>query len=92
MGYNAFDDYFPKYPLTPNPECTDKYCLNRQHFYSMEENASKRRKPLEESAKPKEAVKEIVHDENEWGITLDGGEESQPIVEQKDEFVEVKKE
>ena len=26
LGYNAFDDFFPKYPLTPNPECTDRLC------------------------------------------------------------------
>jgi ubiquitin-like modifier-activating enzyme 5 len=27
LGYNAFDDFFPKYPLTSNPECTDSHCL-----------------------------------------------------------------
>ena len=26
LGYNAFEDYFPKYPLAPNPECSDKEC------------------------------------------------------------------
>lgn len=26
LGYNAFSDYFPQYPLTPNPDCTDKQC------------------------------------------------------------------
>jgi ubiquitin-like modifier-activating enzyme 5 len=26
LGYNAFDDFFPKYPLTPNPECTEARC------------------------------------------------------------------
>ena len=27
LGYNAFTDFFPKYPLVPNPECTDKNCV-----------------------------------------------------------------
>mmetsp|Transcript_6530 Transcript_6530/g.4905 ORF Transcript_6530/g.4905 Transcript_6530/m.4905 type:complete len:98 (+) Transcript_6530:542-835(+) len=26
LGYNALEDFFPKYPLTPNQECSDKKC------------------------------------------------------------------
>ena len=26
LGYNAFTDFFPKYPMGPNLECTDKKC------------------------------------------------------------------
>lgn len=33
LGYNAFTDFFPKYPLGPNPECTDKKCQERQKQY-----------------------------------------------------------
>mmetsp|Transcript_4853 Transcript_4853/g.4052 ORF Transcript_4853/g.4052 Transcript_4853/m.4052 type:complete len:369 (+) Transcript_4853:64-1170(+) len=30
LGYNAKKDFFPTYPLMPNPECKDKHCLKRQ--------------------------------------------------------------
>lgn len=26
LGYNAFSDFFPKYPILPNKECSDKNC------------------------------------------------------------------
>lgn len=29
LGYNAFTDFFPKYPMQPNPDCTDKSCVER---------------------------------------------------------------
>ena len=29
LGYNAFTDFFPKYPLSANPECSDKKCMER---------------------------------------------------------------
>ena len=50
LGYNAFSDYFPKYPLTPNPECTDKICQELQKYY--EEHPEERRlKDKEEETK-----------------------------------------
>ena len=27
LGYDALNDFFPKYPLVPNQECTDKECV-----------------------------------------------------------------
>jgi ubiquitin-like modifier-activating enzyme 5 len=30
LGYNAFTDFFPRYPLTPNSDCTDRKCKERQ--------------------------------------------------------------
>jgi ubiquitin-like modifier-activating enzyme 5 len=30
LGYNALTDFFPRHPLGPNPECTDRKCLERQ--------------------------------------------------------------
>lgn len=34
----------------------------------------------------------MKHEENDWGITLEGGEESQEAPKQEETFVEVKKE
>jgi ubiquitin-like modifier-activating enzyme 5 len=50
LGYNAFSDYFPKYPLTPNPDCSDKKCQELQKYYEAH--------PEERRIKPKEDKKE----------------------------------
>ena len=73
LGYNAFADFFPKYPLTPNPECSDAKCLEYQKYYT--DNPDKRRLKEEEVKKPE--VTKDLHEENDWGISLDGGEEEQ---------------
>mmetsp|Transcript_4864 Transcript_4864/g.4497 ORF Transcript_4864/g.4497 Transcript_4864/m.4497 type:complete len:121 (+) Transcript_4864:461-823(+) len=26
LGYNAFEDFFPSFPMTPNGECSDRKC------------------------------------------------------------------
>jgi ubiquitin-like modifier-activating enzyme 5 len=26
VGYNALSDFFPKYPMQPNDDCTDENC------------------------------------------------------------------
>jgi len=42
LGYNAFTDFFPRYPLSPNPECTDKKCKELQKKYAgISEEASR---------------------------------------------------
>ena len=33
LGYNAKEDFFPKYPIVPNSECTDQHCRNLATFY-----------------------------------------------------------
>jgi ubiquitin-like modifier-activating enzyme 5 len=30
LGYNAFSDFFPLYPMQPNPDCTDAQCKQLQ--------------------------------------------------------------
>uniref|UniRef100_A0A0N4Z2B5 Ubiquitin-like modifier-activating enzyme 5 n=1 Tax=Parastrongyloides trichosuri TaxID=131310 RepID=A0A0N4Z2B5_PARTI len=64
VGYNALVDFFPREDMLPNPHCDDKYCIIRQKEY-------KEKKALE----PKEEIvvtkdEPIVHEDNEWGITL----------------------
>ncbi|TNV77376.1 hypothetical protein FGO68_gene8790 [Halteria grandinella] len=98
LGYNAFTDYFPRYPLGPNPECTDRKCQERQKQYAHvpeEEkrmNASRVKREKEEKALQVQQQKDQAHTENEWGITLDGGEDEQVQEKKPEAFVEVKKE
>lgn len=72
LGYNAMLDFFPKSTLKPNPECSNNYCKKHQAAFK-----SKPRKVVEQK---KTEEKKIVHEENNWGITLESSSE----VEQND--------
>ena len=48
LGYNAFSDFFPKYPLTPNPDCTDKKCQELQKYYQQHPEERRLKDPEEE--------------------------------------------
>ncbi len=52
LGYNAFTDFFPKYPMIANPECINKKCCELQKYYS--ENPDKVKK--KQIAKEDESV------------------------------------
>lgn len=64
LGYNALQDFFPSDSMKPNPECDNSFCVRRQHEYKE----YLKTKPKEE--KIVEEVKPVVHEDNEWGITL----------------------
>ncbi|XP_070502359.1 ubiquitin-like modifier-activating enzyme 5 [Chironomus tepperi] len=73
LGYNALIDFFPKMDLRPNPQCDDSWCRQRQVEYQA--------KPKEEKAIKVEEVKEVVHEDNDWGIELvseDNNEDIKP--------------
>ena len=62
------EDYFPKYPIKPNAECTDQNCRNLTVFYS--ENPDKCRVKVKSEAEEVKKEK-LAETENEWGITLE---------------------
>ena len=86
LGYNAFTDFFPKYPMIPNPECIDRNCIKWQKHY--EEKPEERRQKKKDEEKKEE--KKVMHAENEWGIEIEGGEEQSVQVEEK-KYVEANK-
>eukprot|EP01113_Clastostelium_recurvatum_P031619 TRINITY_DN3965_c0_g1_i2.p1 TRINITY_DN3965_c0_g1~~TRINITY_DN3965_c0_g1_i2.p1 ORF type:complete len:394 (-),score=108.18 TRINITY_DN3965_c0_g1_i2:74-1255(-) len=61
VGYNALLDFFPVDRMRPNPECTNPFCVQMQAIV-------KARPPVEAPALPEETP--VVHEDNEWGITL----------------------
>jgi len=65
VGYNALLDYFPKSSLQPNPECENNWCKKRQAEYQEKKSKVevKRVEPI--------IQKKVVHEENDWGITLE---------------------
>merc|ERR1712183_688541 len=82
VGYNALKDFYLKYSLKPNPECTEKVCRCNQESYLED----LKNKPAVEVAEVKEDL--TVSTENEWGIELvcdekndddDGGDQNKNI-------------
>ena len=61
LGYNALEDFFPTMTLKPNPDCEDSFCRQRQKEFSEK---------IQVKSPEKEVEKEIVHQENEWGICV----------------------
>eukprot|EP01112_Ceratiomyxa_fruticulosa_P010943 TRINITY_DN2923_c0_g1_i1.p1 TRINITY_DN2923_c0_g1~~TRINITY_DN2923_c0_g1_i1.p1 ORF type:complete len:400 (-),score=94.99 TRINITY_DN2923_c0_g1_i1:38-1237(-) len=74
VGYNALLDFFPTDTMRPNPECTNSFCVKLQKEFQ---------------AKPKPVIvtdttpshPEVVHEDNEWGITLVNEEEKEEEVQ-----------
>ncbi len=64
LGYNAMQDFFPQMTLKPNPQCEDKNCLKKQKEYHEKMAA------MPQKIEEKEEENEVVHDENQWGISL----------------------
>ena len=65
LGYNALVDFFPKTPVKPNPECDEFHCVKRQKAA-----AEILAQQLKEHKEPEKVEEEIVHEDNEWGISL----------------------
>lgn len=62
LGYSSKTDYLPNYSIQPNPECPNRYCLELQEYYRVNEKRVKSK--VEES-------KDMDHDDNEWGICVE---------------------
>lgn len=41
LGYNAFTDFFPQYPMQPNTECSDAKCRELQIYYQKNPDKKK---------------------------------------------------
>jgi len=59
-------DFFPSMTLKPNPACEEMICHQRQREYQESEDAKQKNEEKPESS---DGV-EIVHEDNDWGITL----------------------
>lgn len=80
LGYNALLDFFPTLSMKPNPNCDDSFCVKRQEEF--QKMAAMKTKENEVCEKVEEKV---VHENNEWGISLvDESEPSQPDEADKD--------
>merc|ERR1712088_784217 len=68
LGYNAMDDFFPKYSMKPNPDCDEYHCLKNQKAFAVKEAERLKNLPAEPD---KSDEPENLHEDNEWGICLE---------------------
>ena len=62
------EDFFPKMSLKPNKDCDDYHCRKQQKKFAEEEVERLKNQP--EIVETLDATNEIVHEENDWGISL----------------------
>lgn len=65
VGYNALEDYFPTMTLKPNQNCDDSKCIKKQAEYQL--YIKEHPEVLIEEVKEET---EVVHEDNDWGISL----------------------
>lgn len=77
LGYNALEDFFPTWSMKPNPECTDRFCVERQKEYRMKaESGSQLPEKQTETAETEPTIEnlygiEIVESNQEDEASLD---------------------
>merc|ERR1712106_944682 len=64
LGYNAMLDFFPTMSMKPNPGCDESHCRKRQEMRAKELADM----PEEVVVEQEEEI--IVHEDNDWGISL----------------------
>eukprot|EP00455_Lapot_gusevi_P034942 TRINITY_DN3866_c0_g1_i1.p1 TRINITY_DN3866_c0_g1~~TRINITY_DN3866_c0_g1_i1.p1 ORF type:complete len:417 (+),score=156.27 TRINITY_DN3866_c0_g1_i1:180-1253(+) len=60
LGYNAMDDFFPTWPMRPNPACPNYHCVRLQQVHQGWKPPVASH--LQEDDQP------VQHESNEWGI------------------------
>lgn len=68
LGYNALEDFFPTWSMKPNPECNDRYCVQRQAEYQEKLVELSKSKPQEEATAVVGEAEPST--ENEFGIEI----------------------
>lgn len=87
VGYDAINDFFPRYTLRPNPECDNRHC--RQWAVARAgQRADDASASTSATATPQEPV---VHEDGDvWGIEVvadpDGGDDQQSTATQPAEL------
>nr|CAD7570627.1 unnamed protein product [Timema californicum] len=65
LGYSALTDFFPTMRLRPNTMCDDNHCRQRQAEFQAKPPVQK-----EGTGTAVSGGHEVVHEDNDWGITL----------------------
>ena len=63
------NDFFPRMTMRPNVDCDEFHCRDKQKvFIAAEEERRMRESLLDDTVG--ENIIEVLHEENEWGISL----------------------
>jgi ubiquitin-like modifier-activating enzyme 5 len=79
LGYNAMDDFFPTWPMRPNPQCGDKFCPRNQATHrgwtDTRDAQAKAKQTAAAAAAGAAPAASAAPDaeELEWGISCTGG-------------------
>ena len=60
-------DFFPTMTLKPNKDCDEYHCRKNQKKFMEEEAERLKNQPEVVETEPEN---EVIHEENEWGISL----------------------
>jgi ubiquitin-like modifier-activating enzyme 5 len=66
LGYNAQSDFFPRYEMLANVDCSDLDCRRLQDHYKI--NADSARLPA--LKKKQKTPEQTIPSENDWGIEI----------------------
>lgn len=66
LGYNALDDFFPTWSMKPNPDCSDRYCVERQTEYAEK----MKNQPKEAETSDNKDDDQVPSTANEFGIEV----------------------
>jgi len=70
LGYSAMTDFFPRMSMKANPDCDEYHCVKKQKLFQEEEKQRIAKEALE--GKGEDVADEApLHEDNEWGITLE---------------------
>ena len=71
VGYNAFTDFFPRYPMQPNAECADTDCIRLQaHYKQVEGRLPLLTQPNQRAPQDTTLQQKTTPQENDWGIEV----------------------
>lgn len=73
LGYNAMKDFFPTWPMRPNPSCLASHCCELQKKHEGWQPMT----DVQGKKKAEETPAEIL--ENEWGIEITGSSDDTEI-------------
>jgi ubiquitin-like modifier-activating enzyme 5 len=64
LGYDALNDFFPEYPLLPNPHCSNPICVGAQN------DEEEVRVPVKSVDRGVGECQNVQHEDNSWGIEV----------------------
>eukprot|EP00951_Prasinocladus_malaysianus_P048264 scaffold656457_cov162-Prasinocladus_malaysianus.AAC.1 len=78
LGYNSLKDFFPSYAMRPNPQCSNSLCCKAQAAYAERMASPEMQAAMAAEKSRVSADQAPVHDDNEWGITVETEEATPP--------------